>query len=328
MWAAALELCEIVVGGPMAEGEAPEYVLADLLSGLPAGGAGAGWSSVHPCSVPLVSRVPQSLWVGRGPLPVARLARELGSRVLSESEHRRIEQLLELVEADEAQGSADPFAIDRRLRALVAARSELELDLARLLRLFRSFNLSRHVGFDGFKDYVGERLGISAARADFLVRLDFRLAEFREVAGAVRRGEIGTVAALLVCRVARRDSTERAWIERARRRTVLRLRKEVEWAERERGKTWHGEVLPPAPGRLPSELDAVTEEILAGLRSDASSGAAATGDEAGSAGAEACAETFAHGAERVGPETFARGARWGRPWRVEFRLRQSGGRPL
>ena len=61
----------------------------------------------------------------------------------------------------------------------------------------------------------------------------------------------------------RRSTPRRAWIERARKRTVVRLRKEVEWAERETGKSWVGGVMPPPPGRLPSELDAVTEELIA-----------------------------------------------------------------
>lgn len=165
--------------------------------------------------------------------------------MLSAKERRRIEKTLDLVDSEIPE---DPLELDRSLKALMRARTELELDLARLLRNFRAYGLARHIGFRTFKDYVAERLGISVDRAQFLVRLDNRLIYFPEVRRAVRRNEIGTVAALLVCRVAYAGHTEKAWIERARRRTVERLKKEVEWAERESGRSWRGGILPPPAG--------------------------------------------------------------------------------
>ena len=141
----------------------------------------------------------------RGQQPVALLADELGSRVLPAEELRRIEKLLGLVEGEIPE---DPLELDRSLKALIRARTELELDLARLLRNFRAYGLARHIGFRTFKDYVAERLGISVDRAQFLARLDSRLIHFPEVRRAVRSGEIGTVAALLVCRIAKPERTE------------------------------------------------------------------------------------------------------------------------
>jgi hypothetical protein len=257
LWHAAIELCGMVVGGPMAEGEAAEYVLADLLSGLPP--VPDDGVAPHRPPAPVVAGMKKELNSGRGRRPVAPLSEELGSRVLSAHEHRRIEKLLDLVCDDAPE---DPLELDRSMKALIRARVELELDLARLLRNFRAYGLARHIGFRSFGEYVAERLGISIARAQFLVRLDNRLIWYPEVRQAVSSGEIGTVAALLVCRVATED-TEKAWIERARKRTVERLKKEVEWAERESGRTYVGGAMPPPPGRLPSELDTVTAELIA-----------------------------------------------------------------
>ena len=315
LWHAAIELCGMVVGGPMAEGEAPEYVLAELLSGLPP----VPNEGVAPyrSPAPVVRGMGLDLWQGCGPRPVAPLAKQLSSRVLSSEQHRRIEKMLDLVDGPIPD---DPLQIDGSLKALIKARTQLELDLARLLRNFRAFGLARHIGFRTFKEYVSERLGISVDRARFLARLDDRLIRFSEVRGAVRRGEIGTVAALLVCRVARRGRTEKAWIERARRRTVERLRREIEWAERETGKSWGGGVMPPPPGRLPSELDAVTEELIAARD------AAAVGE-----GSDApVSPTRDQRSESQGDpwgdqddETFAHPVHEGRPVRVDFRLRES-----
>jgi hypothetical protein len=258
LWHAAIELCEMVVGGPTAEGEAPEYVLADLLSGLPPV-PDDGVAPHRPPAPAITGMGGKNRSVGDR-RPVAPLAEELGSRVLSTHEHRRIEKLLDLVNDDVSE---DSLELDRSMKALIKARIELELDLARLLRNFRAYGLARHIGFRSFGDYVTERLGISIDRARLLVRLDNRLIWYPDVRRAVSGGEIGTVAALLVCRVAT-EYTEKAWIERARKRTVERLKKEVEWAEREAGRVHVGGVMPPPPGRLPSALDAVTAELIAG----------------------------------------------------------------
>jgi hypothetical protein len=285
----------------MAEGEAPEYVLAELLSGLPAIPDGA--VAPHRPPAPVLDRMGTEPGSRRGPRLVARLAEELGSRVLSAKQHRRIAKFLDLIGDDIPE---DPLDLDESMKALIRARTELELDLARLLRNFRAYGLARHIGFRTFKDYVSERLGISVDRARFLVRLDNRLIHFPRVRRAVRRGEIGTVAALLVCRVADSELTERAWIERARKRTVERLKKEVEWAEREAGRSYVGSVMPPPPGRLPSDLDSVTAELIAAR------------DEAGGA-----SDTAESPADQGQGETFAQPVYPGRQVQVDSRLRES-----
>lgn len=307
LWHAAIELCGIVVGGPMADGEAPEYVLAELLSSVPP--VPDGEDPPYRPPAPVVRSEGLDSWSACGPRPVAPLAEQLGSRVLSSEQHRRIEKMLDLVKSEIPE---DPLQIDASLKALIKSRTLLELDLARLLRNFRAFGLARHIGFRTFKDYAAERLGISIDRAQFLVRLDNRLIQFPEVRRAVCRGEIGTVAALLVCRVAKRARTEKVWIERARKRTVERLRKEIEWAEREAGKSWGGGVAPPPPGRLPSELDAVTAELIA-ARDAMVSGETDV----------PVSPTDPQPHEYQNDETFAHPVHAGRPVRVDFRLRES-----
>ena len=91
LWHAAIELCGTVVGGPMAEGEAPEYVLAELLSSL----SPVPDEVVAPFRppAPVVRGMGMELWLSRGPRPVAPLAEQLGSRELSS------EQLLKLIAA-------------------------------------------------------------------------------------------------------------------------------------------------------------------------------------------------------------------------------------
>jgi hypothetical protein len=308
----------------MAEGEAPEYVLAELLSGLPAKPGDGVVYHLPPPPVVVPMRL-ETRW-RRGRLRDAPLAEEMGRRTLPADELRRIERALAVLENEIPE---DPLELDRSLKALIEARTELELDLARLLRNFRAFGLARQLGFGAFKDYVAERLGISVDRARFLVRLDRRLIHFPEVRRAVRRGQIGTVAGLLVCRIATPERTERAWVDRACNRTVQRLKKEVEWAERETGKSWVGGILPPPPGRLPSDLDAVTAEVIAACAAVDDEQARACGSLADE-GAIVDGTRVDEGASSNGSssgdrrdETFAHPIHHGRPVRVDFRLRES-----
>jgi hypothetical protein len=318
LWHSAIELCGMVVSGPMAEGEAPEYVLAELLSSLPP--VPERGVAPYRSPAPVVRGMGMELRQGRGPRPVAPLAEQLGSRVLSAEQHRRIEKMLDLVDGPIPE---DPLQIDTALKALIKARTQLELDLARLLRNFRAFGLARHIGFRTFKEYVSERLGISVDRARFLARLDDRLLRFSAVRQAVCRGEIGTVAALLVCRVAKRGRTEKAWIERARKRTVERLKKEIEWAERETGKSWGGGVMPPPPGRLPSELDAVTAELIAARDAMVGEGSATLVSPSDDSRCNSRCDPQGDPQGNQDDETFAHPVHEGRPVRVDFRLRES-----
>lgn len=255
LWDAALDLCELVAGADLHEGEAPEYILADFLSGRP-----APPDDREPCwprGAPIKGRRPAP---GAWARPTAtRPVDRLGPAAVPASWVKEIEHIEDLVRSAVPR---DPFDLDESMRSLSARRQALDLDLARLLRNFQALNLARHIGFAGFREYVEERLGISHRRARRLVSLDRCLFFFPAVAAAVREGQIGTEAAWLVCKVAAPERTERAWVEHARLRTVTRLRDEVRWTLRKaREGTMEGPCLPPPAGRLPSAL----QELSAAL---------------------------------------------------------------
>jgi hypothetical protein len=257
LWAAALELCELTAGVPLSEAEACEYLLADFLSGLPPVDNNF---QVYPLYPPRKHRC----WAKRS---VRRRKRrwnpsdELGSKRVELSALELSPQTRRVFEVLDEELSSDPFELDASLRALIAARRSLDLDLARLLRIFHWLGLARHIGFPNFSAYVEERLAVSAGRANFLARLDRALTGLDRTRKAIRRGRIGTVAALLISRVAD-ERSERAWIERAARVTVTRLRKEVRWAERENAISGRRDTLPPSLGPLPSELQTLTVALL------------------------------------------------------------------
>ncbi|MDX1388687.1 MAG: HNH endonuclease signature motif containing protein, partial [Acidobacteriota bacterium] len=185
----------------------------------------------------------------------------------------------------------DVFELDASVRELIARRGALELDLARMLRIFRMLGLHRHIGFASFNVYAAERLGISASRANFLARLDRRLYDFPEIRRALREGRIGSVAALELTRVARRGLSESEWVARAARRTVLRLREEITWVERRKKLyRWEDVPMPPAPGRLPNILDTLTRDWLRAKRGACPSSAA----KRGASPSDHAEQTFAH----------------------------------
>lgn len=279
-WYAALDLCRQVAGADLPETEAAEYVLADFVSG----------GSRLPDDMPrLYPRAPVRYpagsrrglhLLGRGPGELPPVAKELGSRVLDAKLTRDLEALLRLVESGEV--SNDPFELDGSMRRLIAARSGVDLDLARLLRNFESLDLAPHLGFGRFGEYAEERLGISARRARFLVQLDRKLYGYPAIQRAVRDGRIGTVAAMLLTRVAESRMTEDVWIGHAERITVARLRREVEWAERGIVLRRFRTPLPPPAGRIKTELDELTDEWSARRQTFAVEEEGNWGGEAGS----------------------------------------------
>ena len=257
-WHAALDLCRQIAGFELVESEAAEYVLADFISGgvpLP--------DDLPPCRpgrAPVRFEGRDGLHPAQPPRLLPPVARELGSHLLLADLSRDIDELLRLVEA--APATSGPFELDEAMRRLVTQRAGVDLDLARLLRNFRSLDLAAHLGYASFGEYVEARLGISARRARFLVQLDRNLCVCPGITRAVRDGRIGTVAALRVARVARSDTTE-IWLERAERIPVVQLRREVEWAERNARLTrFRRPMLPPTGGRLVTALDELTDELL------------------------------------------------------------------
>ncbi|HXV78109.1 MAG TPA: HNH endonuclease signature motif containing protein [Candidatus Polarisedimenticolaceae bacterium] len=262
-WYAALELCELVAGAPLTPGEAPEYVLADFLSGgVPVDSSETGFRPSLPLKVPRRGAL-RSVGRPEASPPGVDLDSRDATRFAPGAELRHA------LEVADAPVPRDPFGIDASVRALTAARTGLDLDLARLLRNFHMLSLASHLGYRDFSSYVEERLGISVARARFLERLDRRLLCLERIRRAVREGVIGAVAALEIARVAVRGRTEQDWIDRAGRRSVARLREEVAWAEREIGRCGNREIRPPELDRLPSDLEALGDWIASGCEMSA-----------------------------------------------------------
>ncbi len=259
LWEAALELCDLMAGAELSPAEAPEYLLADFLSGpLPEVDL---LGDVCPIGAPLKwLRTAEPGFGGPYHRLVAALSRDLRPARPCFTMSLEIRACLVLVRAPI---ETDPFGLDGSMRTILAAKRALDLDLARLLRNFQTLGLARHLGYCGFGEYVEERLGMSVRRAGSLVYLDKRLALLPEVAGAVQEGAIGTMAAAAISRVASPGASSLAWVERAKLRSVLRLREEVSWTERQgRLGTIPAPWMPPPPGRLPSPLEDLGSEVL------------------------------------------------------------------
>ena len=116
--------------------------------------------------------------------------------------------------------------LDGMLRGLSRLLARHELELSRLVLQFHRADGWRRLGYASEAQYARERLGLS--RSSLLARraLALRLEKLPRVAEALGAGQIGVEAAVQVVRVAV-PSTQAAWVERARQRTLKHLREEV-----------------------------------------------------------------------------------------------------
>ncbi len=116
--------------------------------------------------------------------------------------------------------------LDGAVRGLSRALARHELELSRLVLRFHRADGWRRLGYATETQYARERLGISHSALLGRRSLALRLEKLPLVAQALGAGQIGVEAALQVARVAT-PSTQAAWVERARQRTVKHLREEV-----------------------------------------------------------------------------------------------------
>jgi hypothetical protein len=116
--------------------------------------------------------------------------------------------------------------LDGEVRRLAAVLAGHELTLARLLSSFQRADGWRRLGYATETQYARERLGLSRSSVIARRSLALRLERLPQVAQALSGAEIGVEAALQVVRIAT-PTTELAWLERARERTVKHLREEV-----------------------------------------------------------------------------------------------------
>jgi hypothetical protein len=123
-----------------------------------------------------------------------------------------------------------PEAIDRQLRELSRELLVREVAYGRALEAFFAADGWRRLGYATTAQYARERLGSSLSSVKSKRQLAKRLAQLRFLANALERGELGFEAARLVARVATCD-TERAWVARAKQRTLRHLREEIDAAE-------------------------------------------------------------------------------------------------
>jgi hypothetical protein len=116
--------------------------------------------------------------------------------------------------------------LDLQVRGLSRRMARQELDLARALLSFHRADGWRRLGYATESQYLRERLGLS--RSSVLARraLALRLESLPNVTAALGSAQIGVEAALQMVRIAT-PHTERAWLDRAQRRTIKHLREEV-----------------------------------------------------------------------------------------------------
>jgi hypothetical protein len=145
--------------------------------------------------------------------------------------------------------SASCRDLDGMLRGLSRLLARQELELSRLVLRFHRADGWRRLGYASEAQYARERLGLS--RSSLLARraLALRLENLPCVAEALGAGQIGVEAAVQVVRVAV-PSTQAAWVERARQRTIKHLREEVAAALVAVRLSGEAECPPPVDGEL------------------------------------------------------------------------------
>lgn len=153
-----------------------------------------------------------------------------------------------------------PRDFDARLVALAKELGQHEVELARCALAFHQADGARRLGYASEAQYARERLGISFA--SFKAKLALARRWPGRVRAALQRREIGHEAALLISRVATRDTAD-AWVERARERTVKHLAEDVRAAELSRD--IGGSAEPPTPEMLDA-LHQMESRLLAGDR--------------------------------------------------------------
>jgi hypothetical protein len=214
-WEATLLLIDHVGGHRMTLAEKVEALLAE------------GWGRLRDLGEP----VQELLGRDEERLERARAWREQVAAWKAEAEEG-CEARLRVLAEPKAEGPAEeplpttPEALDARIRELVRALHERDLDLGELaLRLFGADGW-RRLGFASETQYARERAGMSLSSLKGRMTLSRRIAGLPALREAVAKGDLGYAAAHLVARAARTESAQ-AWVERARERTFKHLREEV-----------------------------------------------------------------------------------------------------
>src|SRR6185436_18831332 len=144
--------------------------------------------------------------------------------------------------------------LDAQLRAVAAELASRDLEFGEALEVFFRAEGWRRLGWATAAHYARERLGVSLSFIKDRRFLSRSVRRLPAVARAVREGEIGYEAARLVVGVAT-GTTVHAWIARAKERTLVHLREEIDAAELVARLTEAEVTMPPTP----EVIDAVSE---------------------------------------------------------------------
>ena len=152
--------------------------------------------------------------------------------------------------------------LDAHIRHCSAELASRDLFFGRMAQRFLALRGWQSLGFATEAHYARERLGMSRASLRSKVSLARRSEGLDHVTDALQQGQIGFEAAQLIARIAT-PTTERAWLDRATRRTFKHLREEVQAVEmltRFAGKTDRS---PPSEEHI-EQMQALERAILSG----------------------------------------------------------------
>ena len=239
-WRATVELARRVAGEQMPVWRAAEAIAAEGLSS-PEAASGTGVADADGCSAGsnAAARSPAAGLDADGG-PWATPPHEAGEAAVDRDETSPTEVELDwsAVAAAIPEDIAilgrdldrlDAFELDARLRAVMHARSRIDWQTGRLLRLFLDLRLDRAMGFSSSSRYLRERMGMSVRKGRALVAIERKTWEAPAFGEAYREGRLSWVRALMLLPVVREGAPD-AWVERAAAVTVRRLAGEVEWA--------------------------------------------------------------------------------------------------
>ena len=157
-----------------------------------------------------------------------------------------------------------PNAIDALLRQTVRRLAERDLEIGRLARRLVSGHGWRRLGYASRDRYAIDRVGMSRSSLEHRVTLARRAAASPELEKALLAGAIGYEAAMQIARIeGAGPKVVAAWVRRAKRRTVLALRDEVNAVLLETSLNPGASKEPPDAAAL-EEIEALEAKVTSG----------------------------------------------------------------
>ncbi len=166
----------------------------------------------------------------------------------------------EAPEVDDLPSSIE--ALDARIRHYSAELASRDLFFGRVAQRLLALRGWQVLGFHSEAHYARERLGMSRAALRSKLSLARRSQGLDHLVDALQQGRVGFEAAQLLARIATAD-TERAWVERAERRTFKHLREEVQAVELATRLGVQTDRSPPSEEHI-EQMQALERSILSG----------------------------------------------------------------